>query len=164
MNNMEEQLWSYIDGTCSEEERIAIAALIEKDESWKNAFNNIVAVDADISALTLDEPPMAFSYNVMEGIRAHEASKPLKTSVNNYIISSIAGFLILSIIALLLLTFANASQTTHNIATNVHLPDLSAFTDSGVVKVLFYFDTMLLLFLADSFFRRKRTDDVGKSV
>ena len=76
MNNMEEKLWEYIDGTCSIEECLAIAALIEKDAAWHTAFNNMLQMDDKISEMTLDEPSMAFSYKVMEGIRAHEASKP----------------------------------------------------------------------------------------
>ena len=32
MNTIEEKLWNYIDGTCSEEDRKAMAILIAQDE------------------------------------------------------------------------------------------------------------------------------------
>jgi anti-sigma factor RsiW len=163
MNNMEEKLWDYVDGTCSEEERLAIASLIEKDAAWRTAFNDMLAINNDIAETTLDEPSMAFSYKVMEGIRAHEASKPLKASVSKYIIGAIAGFFILSLLVIILVIFANARQNTAiNVTGNV--PYLSALTGSGVRNIFFYLDVMLLLFLADAFFRRKRNNGVTKSV
>ena len=163
MNNMEEKLWDYIDGTCSQDERVAISALIEKDAVWRTAFNDMLTINDDISALTLDEPSMAFSYNVMEGIRAHEASKPLKTAVSKYIIGGIAGFFILSILLIMVVIFYNTGQNTDSsIAGN--LPDLSVLTGAGLINVFFYLDVMLLLFLADAFFRRKRNNTMAKSV
>ena len=163
MNNMEEKLWNYIDGTCNEEECAAISALIENDDKWRSAFDDMLQTNSDISALSLDEPPMAFSYNVMEVIRAHEASKPLKTSVNKYVISAIAGFFILAMIALVLFLLNNTSGSagTSVPSTNV---DLSIFTNSNLIKVFFYIDAMLLLFLTDAFIRRKRNNAAVKSV
>ena len=35
MNNIEEQLWNYIDGTSSPEEQKAISMLIEQDEVYR---------------------------------------------------------------------------------------------------------------------------------
>jgi hypothetical protein len=164
MNNMEEKLWEYIDGTCNEEESVAIAALIEKDAMWRTAFNQMLAINNDVSALTLDEPPMSFSYNVMEGIRAHEASKPLKTSVSKYIIGAIAGFFVLTILAIIVAMFADARPNTGNGIPGLNLPDLSVLTGSGALKVFFYFDVMLLLFLADGILRSKRNNTIVKSV
>ena len=164
MNNMEEKLWDYIDGTCSEEERLAIAALIEKDESWRKAFNNMSEINSDVSSLTLEEPSMAFSYKVMEGIRAHEAAKPLKTATNNYIISAIAGFFILSIVVLIVYLFSGTTQSVGGNNLNLDLPDFSALASASTIKIFFYTDVMLLLFLVDAFLRRKRGVNISKSV
>jgi len=163
MNNMEEKLWNYIDGTCNEEERAAISALIEKDDIWRNAFDDMLQINSEISALSLDEPPMAFSYNVMEGIRAHEASKPLKTSVNKYVISAIAGFFIVAMVALAIFLLNNMSGSTATSVPDINI-DLSIFTNSNLIKVFFYIDAMLLLFLADTIIRRKRNSAAVKSV
>jgi len=159
MNNMEEKLWNYIDGACSDEDRLTIAALIEKDKNWHKAFNDIMQMDNAISEMTLDEPPMAFSYKVMEGIRAHEAAKPLKTATNAYVIGAIASFIILTIMVMTAFLFINGSSNT-----NVNLPDFSVLTNSSVIKVFFYADIILLLFLTDAFLRRKRNNIVAKSV
>lgn len=159
MNNMEEKLWEYIDGTCTEKEHIAIAALIEKDAAWHTAFNDMLQMDYKISEMTLDEPSMAFSYKVMEGIRAHEASRPLKTYTNTYIIGAIAGFSILTIIVMVALLFISVGSNV-----DVNLPDYSVLTNSSAIKVFFYTDVILLLFLVDAFLRRKRSSEEPKSV
>jgi len=159
MNNMEEKLWQYIDGTCSNDERLAIAALIEKDAAWRAAYNNIFTINDDVSALTLDEPSMAFSYKVMEGIRAQEAAKPLKTATNTYVIGAIAGFFILAIIIIMMFLLINGGGNV-----NVNLPAFSVLTNSSAIKVFFYTDVILLLFFVDTFLRRKRSSGEAKSV
>ena len=160
MNNMEEKLWQYIDGTCSDEERLAIAGLIEKDAAWKTAFNAMLQMENTIADMTLDEPSMAFTYKVMEAIRAQEAAKPLKTATNTYIIGAIAGFFILAIIVLITFIFTNGAANE----TDFQLPNISVFINSSVIKVFFYTDVILLLFLVDAFFRSKRNHNLGKSV
>jgi uncharacterized membrane protein len=159
MNNMEEKLWEYIDGTCSNEERLTIAALIEKDAAWRATYNNILTINDDVSALTLDEPSMAFSYKVMEGIRVQEAVNPLKTTANSYVIGAIAGFFILAIIVILMFLLINGGGNV-----NVNSPVFSVLTNSSAIKVFFYADIILLLFLIDTFLRRKRDTRVAKSV
>jgi hypothetical protein len=72
MKNMEEQLWDYIDGTCSGEEHKAIAVLIEQDTTWRAAYTELLEMNGDITMVTLDEPPMAFSYKIMEAVRAQD--------------------------------------------------------------------------------------------
>jgi anti-sigma factor RsiW len=159
MNNMEEKLWDYIDGTCSEEERVAIAALIEKDAAWQKAFNDMTQMNNAISEITLDEPSMAFSYKVIERIRAQEAIKPLQTTTNTYVIGAIAGFFILAIIVIMMFLLVNGDSNA-----NVNLPAFSVLTNSSAIKAFFYADVILLLFLVDAFLRRKRSSGVAKSV
>ena len=166
MNNMEEKLWNYIDGTCSPEERDAVALLIAQDEIWRNSYQEMLTFNNEITAITPDEPSMAFSYKVMEGIRTHEAIKPLKTTINTYIISGIAVFFVLSILGIVLFGFTGATQTISNgnTVTNIHLPDLSVFTNSTVMNVFLYVDVMLLLFFADVWLRKGRNNTKIKSV
>ena len=165
MNSMEQRLWEYIDGTCSDKERLAVAALIEQDDSWRNTYKEMLRFNDEISAITPDEPPMGFGYKVMEGVRALEASKPLKTVTNNYIVAAIMSFLILSIIVLMVFAF---SGTTPNSGSNQsyvnYFPAISALTSSGMLKAFLYIDVVLLLLLIDGFLRRKKTNTFAKSV
>ena len=121
MNTIEEKLWNYIDGTCSDEERKAIDILIGQDEVYRRKYEQLLALNKEFSKMEPDEPPMAFTYNVMEAIRAEHAQQPLKAGINKRIIKGISGFFIVSIALLLILAISNVHIGTANIS--VHLPD-----------------------------------------
>ena len=97
MNNIEEKLWSYIDGTCPADEQSAISRMIASDESVRLKYNELLALDKEFAAMELDEPSMAFTYNVIEAIRTEEAMVPLKTRVNKRIIMGIMLFFVISL-------------------------------------------------------------------
>ena len=73
MNPIEEKLWSYIDGSCTEDERAAISRLIASDEVYRLKYQELLAFERELSAMELDEPSMGFTYKVMESIRTEHA-------------------------------------------------------------------------------------------
>jgi anti-sigma factor RsiW len=77
MSSIEEKLWNYIDGTCTPDEQEAIARLIAQDEIYRRKYNELLKLNAEFAAIELDEPPMAFTYNVMEAIRTENAQQQL---------------------------------------------------------------------------------------
>lgn len=163
MNPVEEKLWNYIDGGLPPDEQEAIARLIETDEVYRRKYEELLALDMDFSNMELDEPPMAFTYNVMEGIRAEEARVPLKAAINKNIIRGITGFFILTITALIVyLVFSVNWHTegTEPIAgfsmQNVKLPNLQHVFTSPVMKGFLFFDLVAALFLFDAYLRRHK--------
>ena len=54
MNTMEERLWSYIDGACSEEEREAIGLLIEQDTAYRSKYEELLSFSRELSKMDLD--------------------------------------------------------------------------------------------------------------
>jgi len=160
MNTIEERLWSYIDGTCTDEERRAIDMLIAGDAAYRAKFEELLSLDKQFANMELDEPSMGFTYKVMEGIRAEYAQKPLKAAINKRIIRGIGIFFIVSILAMVILmlsTFhpAPASVSVH-LPESLKLPDMKNFPGAILLKVFFVLDVVLALFLADAYFRRKR--------
>jgi hypothetical protein len=164
MKNMEEKLWDYIDGACSGEEHKAIAVFIEQNTTWRAAYTELLEMNDDISTVTLDEPPMAFSYKVMEAVRAQEAVKPLKTKHNAFVIKGIALFFILSILLLIASLFTGMEEISPTSVDILTTADLSIFSSHEVVKAFLYFDIMLALLLANQILRSKRSYTAGKSV
>jgi anti-sigma factor RsiW len=160
MNNMEEQLWDYIDGRCTPDEQEAISALIAGDESIRLKYNQLLNISQELSTMELDEPPMAFTYNVMEAIRTEEAGKPLKAAINKRIITSIAAFFVLTILALLVYVIAGIHWTSVNISSQMaavpKLPDASSFITRPVIMGFLFFDVVLGLFLFDTYLRGKK--------
>ncbi len=157
--NIEESLWNYIDGACSPDEQKAITLLIESDEAVKSKYNELLSLNRGFSALELDEPPMAFTYNIMETIRTENAMVPLKATINKRIIRGIAAFFILSIVVLLVYILANiswpADSNSLNILSGLKLPNLKSYLTGPVIQGFLFFDVVLGLFLMDSYLRKR---------
>lgn len=161
MNKMEEQLWNYIDGTCTPAEQEAIARLIEQDEAYARKYQELLALNQDFATMELDEPPMAFTYNVMETIRAENASKPLKAAIDKRIILGIGIFFAVTILTLLVFAFASVNlsgiKLTVDIPGNVKLLNTNSLFSGPFLKWFLIFDVVLALFLGDAYLRRKKT-------
>lgn len=167
MNTMEERLWSYIDGTCTEAERGAIEQLIAGDTAWRSKYDELMSFELQLSKMELDEPSMGFTYKVMETIRTDYAQQPLKATINPCIIRGIAAFFVFTILALVVFMFATVpaghATVPGKLPVDLKLPqgfDLSIVKNyvsgSLLLKAFFVVDGILALFLADAWMRRKR--------
>ncbi len=159
MNSIEEILWNYIDGNCSPEEQRIVSTLIAEDESYRLKYQELVALSNNLSEMELDEPSMAFTYNVMEGIRAEHALVPLKARVNKRIIMGIALFFSITLLALLVFILLNVKLPAHilpaNSSLNFKIPDINSGKEKMIVQAFIFFDVVLGLYLLDGFLRRK---------
>ena len=164
MNNMEEQLWSYIDGACNPAEEQAITRLIAQDEAYRVKYNELLKLNEEFSTMELDEPSMAFTYKVMETIRTENAMQPLKTTINKHIIWGVAAFFILSIAALTVFAFSSVNWMApgRNTSFDINMPELvsgaqiKSFFSGGIGKGFLFFDLVMGLFLFDVYLRRKK--------
>ena len=159
MNNVEETLWNYIDGNCTPFEQKAISTLIAGDEVYRLKYQELLDLSVSFSAMELDEPPMAFTYNVMEAIRTEHAQTPLKATINKRIIKNITIFFVLAISVLLVFTFANINLSGGGISVNmasvVKVPDVAKYITKPVILGALFFDLVLALYLFDNFLRLK---------
>jgi hypothetical protein len=156
MNNMEEKIWAYIDGSCSAEEEQAIGLLIKQDDDYQRVYNELFALNTSLILTELDEPSMAFTYNVMGAIRAEQAQKPLKTRINPYIIKGIAAFFIVMIVVGVASVFKDINWTDNSTTVNtLTLPNFKNYFSRPVLNAFLFLDLVLGLFLLDDFLRRK---------
>jgi hypothetical protein len=163
MNSIEEQLWNYIDGTCTADEQNAISKLIASDEAVRLKYNELLALNTEFAAMELDEPPMAFTYNVIEAIRTEQAQVPLKAAINKRIIMGIAIFFVLTLTGFLVYAFTKmdfASMGSVNLGVkvpaNFKMPEVSTHFSKPLVEGFMFFDVVLGLFLLDGWLRRKK--------
>jgi hypothetical protein len=166
MNSMEEQLWNYIDGSCTPAEQQAITTLIAQDEAYRIKYNELLKLNQEFNTMELDEPSMAFTYNVMETIRTENAMKPLKAAINKRIIWGIAAFFIVTIAALVIFALSTVNWTVPagntGFDVNIKMPEqldsnhVKSFFSGSVVKGFLFFDLVMGLFLFDAWLRRKR--------
>ncbi|MEB0250137.1 MULTISPECIES: hypothetical protein [unclassified Mucilaginibacter] len=161
MNSIDEKLWNYIDGTLPATEQQGIALLIEQDEVYRAKYNQLQQLNSEFNAMGLDEPSMAFTYNVMETIRTENAMKPLKATVNKRVITGIAAFFILTIAAMLVYVLSTVNWSTGGSEFKIPVKlDLKAvhwsnYFSGPVVKGFLFFDLVMGLFLLDNYLRRK---------
>ncbi len=167
MNSIEEKLWDYIDGSCTPEEQQAIGMLIETDEVYRRRYEELLALNMEFSNLELDEPPMAFTYRVMETIRTEEAMVPLKAAINKNIIRGLVGFFVFTILALIVYAMFNinwAAGSNHQLANfklpqmpSLNSPAIKSLMGAPVMKAFIFFDVVLGLFFFDAYLRKQRT-------
>ena len=167
MNSIEEKLWNYIDGTASPEEQHAISLLIEQDEVYRKKYRELLALNAEFAAIELDEPPMAFTYNVMEAIRNEHAQAPLKARVNLNIIKGIGLFFVLTISAILIFALASVNwSASADTATQVKftMPNMSHYLTSPLMQGFWFLDIVLALYTFDTYLRKKSHTKMDTSV
>jgi len=157
MNTIEETLWNYIDGNCSPDEQKAIHTLIAGDEAYRLKYQELLKLNTEFSAMELDEPSMAFTYNVMEAIRTEQAQQPLKAAINKRIILGIAIFFVLTIAILLGFVLSNIQLSAVTVATpaGLKMPEVNTYFTKPVIEGFLFFDVVMALYLFDTFLRRK---------
>jgi anti-sigma factor RsiW len=167
MNNIEEQLWNYLDGLGSAQEREVISHLIATDKIYQQKYEEILSFNQELDNIELDAPPMAFTYNVMEAIRTQEASKPLKAAIDTRIIKGIALFFIITIIALLGVALANVNWSSSvstsgvQVPSGMQLPSIKNYFGGPALKGFLFFDVVLALFLFDGYLRKRQIQQQG---
>lgn len=154
--NMEEQLWDYIDGFCTEEERKNIKLLIGQDENYRKKYAELLAFEKNMPALNLEEPSMGFTFKVMENIRAEHARVPLKTQINTNIIRGIAAFFICTILVLLGFVLAGIdwSHPSSVQIPQIKIPPVANYLNPVVIQGFLFLDVVLGLFFLDHYFRK----------
>jgi len=63
-----EQLWNYIDNSCSEAEREIIEVKLMIDEGWQQLYQELLLIDRKLGELALEKPTPSLIYNVMDQI------------------------------------------------------------------------------------------------
>ena len=161
MNDIEEKLWNYIDGLCAPEEQMAISDLINTDVSIGAKYQELLNLNKEFAVMDLEEPPMAFTYNVIEAIRAENAQVPLKAAINKRIIKGISIFFIVTLAVLLILVFASIKWSGQGLSVNLtaHLkiPEINSDETKIIVQAFVFFDVMFGLYLFDAYLRRKKS-------
>ena len=158
MSRIEEKLWGYIDGSCTPDEQKAISLLIEQDENYRAKYLELLKLDQEFAAMELEEPSMAFTYNVMEAIRTEQAQKPLKATINHKLIKGVSFFFVFTILALVIFLLANVNWSSANSSlqfTALKVPDLKHYFTGPVVKGFLFFDLVLGLYFFDAYLRRR---------
>ena len=166
--NMEERLWSYLDGACDGEERLFIEQLIATNQEWKTKYRELLELQDLLNHhLELDQPSMRFTQNTMEAISKHQIAPAVKSYINKRVIWGIAGFFICTITGFLIAGLAQTnwsagSTDTSTLGVNFNNVDYSKFFNSTYTTVFMMVNVILGLVLLDMYLRRPKTEVRGK--
>ena len=84
--NFEKQLWDYIDGLSSPEEKTSIEKLLQSNIEWKNKYHELLEVQELLRSSEMEQPSMRFTKNVMEEIAKFHIAPATKNYINKRII------------------------------------------------------------------------------
>jgi len=173
MQQMEEQIWNYIDGNAGEKEISFIESMIATDMDWQKKYSELFEVNQLLKTdLELEQPSLRFSKNVMEQISSLQPARATVQYINKNIIRSIAAFFILTIAGLLIYSLSqmnwasvNGSSLLFNVQS-LHLDklDFSKLMSSTWINVVLMVNVVLGLLLLDSYLRRKKKSSAENSV
>lgn len=157
MKTIEEQLWDYIDGACLADEKAIIEANLATDLTWKETYQELLAVNAHLNSLDFEEPSMSFTRNVMEQVNLELKPVALKTKVDTRVIYGIASVFIVSILGI----FGYAIYMSDTSFTlNMPKIDFSLKTDQlfnpYVLQAFVFVDVVLLLLYLDTVLRKSK--------
>jgi DNA-binding protein Fis len=165
---IEEQLWSYIDGSASAAEKVFVEKMLAAHEEWKAKYKEQLELhQLLINETELEQPPLRFTKNVMEQVAGVQPKAATSTYINKNIIRSIAAFFIITISALLIYSFTqinwaatmDSSKLLPFDSRGLQLPEfeITKLFNSTVLYSLLMVTVVLGLMLFDGFLRRKKS-------
>ena len=161
--NIEERLWSYIDGVSGAEEKSAIEILLQSNLEWQRKYRELLEIHELLHSSELEEPSMRFTKNVMESIARYQIAPATKTYLNKRIIYGIGTFLVAMIVGFLIYGFGQTDWSAGG-NTNVNLPvdlnkvDYSKFFNNTYVNIFMMVNIVLGLGLLDRYLNKKKAE------
>jgi hypothetical protein len=163
--NIEQQLWDYIDGLCNAEEKTTVERLMETNLEWRNKYHELLEVNTLMQSTELEMPSMRFTKNVMEEIAKYQIAPAAKTYINKKIIWGIGLFFITMIIGFLVYGFGQVNWAASDPNTSKYLDiskidlnkiDFSKFYNSTYATAFMMVNVVLGLFLLDKYLSNKK--------
>jgi hypothetical protein len=157
--NIEKQLWDYIDGLSSGEEKTSVERLLQTNLEWKNKYNELLEIQLLLKSSELEQPSLRFTKNVMEEIAKFHIAPATKNYINNRIIWGIGAFFITLIVGFLIYGFAQVDwnfQDNSKPLVDLSKVDLGKIFNNNFVNVFMMVNVVLGLFLLDRVLANKR--------
>jgi hypothetical protein len=159
---MEERIWAYIDGISDAKEKAAVEKLLQTDPAWKKCHESILDMDRAFRAVSLEEPSMRFTKNVMEQVASLKVAPATKSYVNKKIVYGIGGFFLLLITATLAWVIPQLDfSQAHPESIPMKLPDMSVdwnrYLNATTLNIFFILDAVVALFFLDRYLQRRKS-------
>ncbi len=152
---IEIQLWEYIDGNCTAEERARISVLVATNETWKACYADLLSFHNNVQEHVMPEQSATnLTENVMGVLDASANRFATRKRMLTISIRAVAAFFIVSIVLLLSYALIEAGGITFSPSEyklpdmqlpRVQLPSYAPFIAGllAVIMLLAAFDKML---------------------
>jgi hypothetical protein len=157
--SMEEQLWEYIDGTATAEDRQRIDTLLQSQAEWKDKYSELLEINQLLHSSELEAPSLRFTKNVMEEITRLQIAPAAKSYINNRIIWGIGIFFITLMVGILGYGFSQMEWTSSeksSFTDQLSKIDTSKFFNNDLINVFMMINVLLGLVLLDNYLSNKR--------
>lgn len=155
---IEIQLWDYIDGTCSEADEQRISLLITTDKTWHDTYIELLTTDHDFrNNLTTATPALNFTDSILQQLPAQKKTVKGK-GLLNISIKTISYFFITAVLAATSYTIFNTDwqfKKSSNLSFNINIPEPQIHISNTTLLITAFIAIILLLLLADNIFRKK---------
>lgn len=162
MNTIEEQLWNYIDGTCTPVEKLEIEAKLAVNIQYHTLYQELLKVNEELNKIDFEEPSMSFTRNVMDKVNLELKPVALTTKVDNRIIYGIGAFFVLSLVSIFI--YAGA---TSDMSFKMDMPKMDFTFDAGkyinrtTMQIFFFIDIAIALVYLDRILRKGAAQKKG---
>jgi len=158
IEEIELQLWDYIDNRCSEAMRARITTLIAEDATWKKLYEEIQEANALFATTAPEHTSMRFTKNVMEAVGQSSIAPRSAQYLNQFLIKGIAGFMVTCIAVLLVYIIATSNWSQIQPATKSRI-DFDWMMSPMVLQVAGFLFVILTLALIDALLRKNAVAD-----
>ena len=166
---MEERLWSYIDGVSEADERSAIDKLLQSNVEWQSKYRELLDVHQLLKQTELEEPSLRFTRNVMEEIARAQIAPATKNYINKKIINALGAFFVTMVIGFLIYGFAQVDWSAASSNGKSIVPvdfgklDFSKFFNNTYVNAFMMINIVLGLMLLDRYLTKKKNESLNSA-
>jgi hypothetical protein len=160
---MENQIWEFIDGHCSEAEKAFVLQQLADSAAWKSKYEELISVHEMLRKEELEMPSMRFTRNVMEEITQYQVAPATKNYINKNVIRSIFAFFLIMISGLLIYFIGQIHWSGQSTGTLVPAYSLDAnklnwgkMLNNSYVNIFIGISAILGLILVDKYLQTKR--------
>lgn len=155
---IEIQLWEYIDGNCTVEEQARISGLIAIDSRWKACYNELMSFDNRLKAeMAPEKAAAAFTEKVIDSIEVSAKRYEARKRMLNMSIRAIGVFFIVLVLSSLIYALRDAeilaTSSPGYSLPEMQLPDVQLPTYAPFIAGLLA--VIMLLAAADKLLRNR---------
>jgi len=161
--NIEEKLWSYIDGTLEKKELDIIADLVRNNNEWKSKYAELTEVNQLMkSSIDLEQPSLRFTQNVMEEISRLYITPATRNYINKNVIWGIGIFFLTTIVGLLIYGIGQVDWSQPGGGNVAQLQEInnawSQMFSGTYINVFIMVNILLALMMLDMYLTRKKNE------